>query len=110
MGLLTKTYSGIGCEFVHNYLGGIIYVVFFIILTSVIFPGASSLKISLLVLGFTCTIEFSQLIQNDVLKSLRTHFLIRTLIGSVFNVFDFIFYFVGAAIGYGILMILNKEK
>jgi len=103
MGLLTKVYSGIGSEFVTNYLGGVIYVVFFIVLASLTFPKANSLKISLFVLGITCLIEVSQLIQNDLLKDLRTHFLIRSLIGSVFNVFDFVFYVVGALIGYGIL-------
>lgn len=109
IGLLTKVYSGIGCDFVHNYLGGIIYVVFFIILASMILPRTNSLRISLFVLGFTCVVEFSQLIQTEVLKSFRTHFLIRTLIGSVFNVFDFVFYAVGAVVGFGILEILKKR-
>jgi hypothetical protein len=111
IGLLTKVYSGIGSEFVTNYLGGVIYVVFFIVLASLVFPKVNPLKISLFVLGFACLIEVSQLIQNDLLKDLRTHFLIRILMGSVFNIFDFVFYFVGALIGYGILMGLkNRTK
>ena len=74
-----------------------------------ILPRTNSLRISLFVLGFTCVVEFSQLIQTEVLKSFRTHFLIRTLIGSVFNVFDFVFYAVGAVVGFGILEILKKR-
>jgi hypothetical protein len=45
-----------------------------------------------------------------MLNSLRSHFLIRSLIGSVFNVFDFVSYTVGAVIGFGILEILKKRK
>jgi hypothetical protein len=110
IGILTKVYSGIGSEFANNYLGGVIYVVFFIMLTSLISPNAHPLKISLFVVGITCLIEVSQLIQSDIFKNLRTHFLIRSLIGNVFNVFDFIFYFVGGLIGYGILSGLKNRS
>lgn len=104
IGLLTKAYSGIGSEFVSNHLGGVIYVIFFIVLASLLFPKASPIKISLIVLCITCLLEFSQLIQNDFLTSLRIHFLIRSLIGSFFNSYDFLFYFVSALIGYSILV------
>jgi hypothetical protein len=111
IGLLTKVYLGIGSEFVTNYLGGVIYVVFFIMLASLVLPQANPLIISLIVLSLTCLIEVSQLIQNDILKNLRTHFLIRSLIGSVFNVFDFIYYFVGGLIGYAILEgLINRSQ
>jgi len=109
IGLLTKVYNGFGHEFVTNYLGGVIYVVFFIVLASLVFPKAKPLKISLFVLGLTCIIEVSQLIQNDLLKDLRSHFLIRSLIGSVFNISDIVFYTVGALIGFSILMSLKKR-
>jgi hypothetical protein len=104
IGLLTKVYSGIGSEFVINYFGGVIYVLFFIVLASLIFPQAGPLKVSFIIFFITSLIELSQLVQNDFLNSLRTNFLIRSLIGSVFNLSDFVFYFVGALIGYGILM------
>jgi hypothetical protein len=109
IGFFTKVYSGIGNEFVTNHLGGIIYVVFFILLASLVFPKANPLKISLIILSLTCLIEVTQLIQTDLLKNLRMHFIIRALIGSVFNVYDFVFYVVGAAIGFGILEILKNR-
>jgi hypothetical protein len=108
IGLLTKVYNGFGSEFVTNYLGGVIYVVFFILLASLVFPKTNPLVISLIVLCITCLIESSQLISNDYLNGLRTHFLIRALIGSVYNVFDFLFYFVGAVIGYFAVKGLDK--
>jgi hypothetical protein len=57
IGFLTKIYTGIGNEFVINYLGGVIYVVFFILLASLIFPKTNPVKVSLIILGLTCFIE-----------------------------------------------------
>jgi hypothetical protein len=108
IGLLTKVYSGIGSEFVANYLGGIIYVIFFILLASLVFPKVTSLKISFYILCITCLLEFSQLIQVSFLNNLRKYFIIRALIGSAFNVFDFVFYFIGAFLGFGILSLISK--
>lgn len=108
IGLLTKLYSGLGREFINNYLGGVFYVIFFIVLTSLIFPKTTLLKISLIIFCITCLLEFSQLIQISFLNSLREYFIIRALIGSVFNVFDFIFYFIGALIGFATLTLINK--
>jgi hypothetical protein len=108
--LLTKVYSGIGNEFVSNYLGGVIYILFFIVLASLVFPKANPLLISLFVLSLTCLIEFSQLIQNDILKNLRTHFLIRSLNSSIFNLFNFIYYALGALIGDEIILALNRKN
>lgn len=110
LGLLTKGYSGFGDEFVNKYFGGVIYVVFFVLLASLIFPHSSTLKMPLTVVFITCLIEFSQLIQVDFLNILRKSLIARSLIGSVFNVFDFIFYFVGGLISYGILELLKNEN
>jgi hypothetical protein len=109
LGLLTKFYSGIGSDFVTNYLGGVIYVVFFILLASLVFPKTSPIRISLIVLCITCLLEFTQLIQIDFLNRLRQSFIIRALIGSVFNVLDFVFYLTGAVIGYIILLLNIKH-
>lgn len=109
LGLLTKTHLGSGYEFVNNYLGGVIYVVFFIVLASLVFPKASPLKMSLIVLCITSLFEFTQLIQIDFLNRLRQSFIIRALIGSVFNIIDFVFYLAGATLGYSILLILKNK-
>jgi len=103
IGLLTKFYSGFGHEFVCNNLGGVIYVIFFIVLFSLIFPNAHPIKISLVVLCVTCLIECSQLIQTDILNQFRTYLIFRTLFGSVFNVFDLLYYIIGALLGYTVL-------
>jgi hypothetical protein len=110
IGFLTKVYSGFGSEFATNYLGGVFYVIFLIILSSLVFPKTSPLKISLIVFAFTFFIELTQIIQNDILNSLRSHFLIKTLIGSTFNIYDMVYYTVGAFVGYGILVALKKRQ
>jgi hypothetical protein len=109
IGLLTKIYSGKGSDFVINYLGGVIYVVFFILLASFVFPKTNPLKISLIVISITCLIEFSQLIHTPTLELFRKNFVFRTLFGSTFNPFDFIWYFVGALSGLFSVFLLNKK-
>lgn len=108
IGLLTKVYSGIGNEFVTNYLGGIIYVVFFIVLVSLGFPKASPIRLSLIVLCITCILEFTQLIHTPALELFRKNFIFRALFGSTFNPFDFIWYFVGALFGFLLVFFVDK--
>jgi hypothetical protein len=110
IGLFTKYYFGIGHEFVCNSLGGVIYVIFFILLSSLIFSKESPAKLSVLVLCITGLLEFSQLIHTGLLDKFRTNFLFRALFGSVFNVFDFLYYIVGALLGFGILKMLYKRN
>jgi hypothetical protein len=109
IGLYTKVYSGIGHEFICNRMGGIIYVIFFIVLASLAFPKARPIKLSLIVLGITSLLELSQLIHNDILDDFRTNFIFRALFGNVFNAFDFLYYIIGALVGFGILNILYKR-
>ncbi|MCX6327203.1 MAG: DUF2809 domain-containing protein [Bacteroidia bacterium] len=110
IGLLTKVYSGIGNEFVTNYLGGVIYVLFFIVLASLVFPKASPIKISLIVLCITCLLEFTQLIHIPTLELFRKNFIFRALFGSTFNPYDFIGYFVGALSGLFLVILVNKFR
>jgi hypothetical protein len=110
VGFLTKFYKGIGSEFVINYAGGILYVIFFILIASLVFPRTKPLKISIIMFCIVCLLEFTQKISNDFLINLRGHFIFRTLIGSVFNIADFAFYFIGALIGNWFLMILSNKK
>jgi len=80
VGLLTKAYSGNGSEFVTNYLGGVIYVIFFIVLASLVFTKARPILISLIVFFITCLIEISQLIHTPLLEVFRKNLIFRTLV------------------------------
>jgi hypothetical protein len=108
IGLLTKAYSGIGVEFIHNHLGGVIYVIFWILLFSFLFPTYSPCKLTLWVFLVTCGIEFTQLINTSTLELLRRNFFFRALLGNTFNPFDFICYLVGALLGLVTVFVLEN--
>jgi len=110
VGLLTKVYSGILHEFISNYLGGTIYVIFFIVLASLLFPRTRPVKISIIVVIITSMLEFSQLIHSPSLELWRESFAFRALFGSTFNPFDFIWYFVGALFGLFLVLFVNKTS
>jgi hypothetical protein len=101
-GILTKTLSSNDAGFIRDHLGGIIYVVFWILFFSLVFPAASRTKLTVWVFLITCCIEFTQLIHTPALDFYRTKFIVQALFGNSFNVMDIIWYFV-AAMGGGVL-------
>jgi len=110
LGFATKVYSGPGSGVVVNHAGGFLYVWFFMLLASLLFPSAKALCISAIVFISTSLIEFSQLIQTPWLNILRQHFLIRTLIGSTFGYNDFIWYSAAAVSGYFLLRLIGRKE
>ena len=110
IGILTTFYNGFGFEFVHNHLGGVIYVVFWILFFSNIFPKYTPIKMSILVFIVTTIIEFTQLIHVHILDKFREHFLFRALFGSIFNMGDFIWYLLGVVIGCLVLKSISKKN
>ena len=109
IGITTKLYHGTGEGFIHNHLGGAIYVIFWIFFFSIFFPKNSYFKLTAWVFSVTCLIEFTQLIHATSLEWLREYFIVRALFGSAFNSYDFIWYFVGAIIGYIIITVLKAN-
>jgi hypothetical protein len=109
LGLATKFYAGPGSQLVNNHLGGVLYVVFFIFLASLVFPKVRPLKISLIVFAVTCLLELTQMIQTTFLNQMREYFVVHALIGSSFNKMDLLYYLIGGGIGYiGLKAIENK--
>ena len=108
LGLLTKFYAGPGSQLVNNHLGGVLYVVFFIFLASLVFPQTRAFKISLIVFLVTCLLELTQLIQTDLLNKLRERFIVHALIGSSFNLTDILFYAIGGGLGWWGLKRINN--
>ena len=108
LGICTKYYHGVASGFVNNHLGGIIYVIFWILFFSLILPGQKPFKIALWVFVVTCVIEFTQLFHPVYLEKLREYFVFRTLLGNSFNLWDIVFYIPGAIIGYIVLILIQK--
>ncbi len=108
LGFYTKFYQGPLSSMVHNYLGGLLYVIFWMLVAALIFPKTDNFKIALYVLIFTIIIEFSQLWHPAFLETLRNNFIGVTILGNSFTWYDFPWYVAGAAAGYFILKFTDK--
>jgi len=91
--------------------GGIPYVVFWMTFAYVIWPRAELVnRIAILVLGATCLIEIGQLWNPEPLASFRATRLGAGLLGTSFHWDDFPPYFLGAAVGWGLLRWLCRGQ
>ncbi len=110
IGFYTKLYSGIGHEWINNKLGGVFYVIFWCLTFHVFSPKTKAFYIAVWVLIITCTLEFSQLLNNSFLEAIRSTYIGRTIIGISFTWSDFPYYFVGSVLGYSVLKIIERVK
>ena len=101
LGLATKAYRGPADQWVRGSAGGVLYVMFFVLLIGLIRPTPRALAVAApIVFAATCLIEATQLWNPPPLESVRGTFLGRTLIGSQFSWSDFPHYALGAALGW----------
>jgi Protein of unknown function (DUF2809) len=108
LGLLTKAYSGFGQDWINNSSSGIFYEVFWCLLILLIVPKLQPGNISFGVLFFTCILEFMQLWHPPLLQSLRSTWLGATILGTSFVVSDFIYYIIGAILGWLVLLAIKQ--
>lgn len=100
LGLATKTVNGPGLAgWIHNHLGGVLYVTFFCLLFFPIFPRARITALAGGVLAATCLIEFLQLWQTPFLTAIRGTTPGALLLGTTFSPADFPHYLAGAVLG-----------
>ena len=99
LGLASKFYVGPGQFWVRGHAGGILYVVFWILLALLMWPTLSARLVALTVLGITCTLEALQLWQPSALSAVRSTFIGHALIGSTFSWWDFPNYVLGSVLG-----------
>ncbi len=104
LGIYSKSYSGVFHKTVNNRISDLLYVVFWVILFKIIFPKNSDYKIVLSVFVITCALEFLQLWHPPFLQYIRSFLLGRTLLGTSYMPEDFLYYIMGAAIAYLILL------
>jgi hypothetical protein len=106
LGLFSKTYTGIGQAWVHNYSGDILYEILWCLVLFCFFPSKKAVVyIPILVLIVTCIIEFSQLLFNRVPIALRETTIWKLLLGSTFVWWDFPHYAIGSWLGW---LLLNR--
>jgi len=91
-------------------MSGLIYVIFWCLVVSLLWPRLAPLKIAGLVFGVTSLLEIMQLWQAPLLRALRRSFLGRTLLGTTFVWTDFIYYLIGCLIAWKLMTILEPKK
>ncbi len=107
LGFATKLYSGPGAAWVGNYGGGVVYVIFWILVVLAIAPRQPPGRVALAVLCVTCGLEVLQLWRPPLLEAIRSTYLGRALVGSTFSWWDFPHYVAGAAAGVGLVRCLS---
>ena len=110
IGFYTKIYSGPGASWVNDSLGGVFYEIFWCLLVFLFVVKAKAWVIATSVFIVTCFLELLQLWHPEFLEIIRSYFIGRTLLGTSFSLYDFIYYFIGSGIGYLILTRLQKLR
>ena len=110
IGFYTKFYTGPGASWVNNSLGGVFYEIFWCLLVFLFFVNARAWVIAVSVFIITCCLEVLQLWHPEFLEIIRGNLIGRTVLGTSFSMYDFIYYFIGSGIGYLILYRLQKLR
>jgi hypothetical protein len=110
LGFYTKNYSGPGENWVNDSLGGVFYEIFWCLLVFLLFAKAKPWVVAASVFIVTCILEVLQLWHLEFLEFIRRYFIGRTVLGTSFNSYDFIYYFIGSGFGYLILARLQKLR
>ena len=99
LGFATKFVGPLGDRWFQNYAGGVLYVVFWILVLVAFRPRMAPARAAFVVLAVTCALEVLQLWHPAPLEAVRSTFLGRALIGTSFSWWDFPHYGVGALLG-----------
>ena len=99
-GFGAKLYRGPGEDWLNDSLAGLFYVVFWCLAAALAWPRAPAERIALAVLAATCALEVLQLWRPPWLQAVRATFPGAALLGTTFAASDFVYYAVGAAIGW----------
>jgi len=88
-------------RWLNNSAGGAAYVIFFCLLFALFRPRRRAIPaIVITVFAVTGALEAMQLWKPAFLQSIRSTFIGRTLIGTTFTPSDYIYYVIGAALGW----------
>ena len=97
-------------DFIKAYAGDPLYALMVFFIIGFLFPKYSSLKVAILCLATCYTIELSQLYQADWINEIRRSRLGALVLGFGFLWSDILSYSVGALAGFGLELIVPKNK
>jgi len=109
LGFYSKFYTGPAASWVNNSLSGVFYVIFWCLLVFLLIPARPGL-ITAGVFVATCLLEILQLVHHPALEFIRSFFLGRVLIGTVFVWSDFVYYAFGCVLGWLWLRYLGRNR
>jgi len=98
-GLLWRSHYLPLSPFLSKYGGDALWALAVFLAAGLWFPRASTLRITLVALGFAWGIELSQLYHAPWIDELRSSLLGRLILGSTFNVPDLLAYVIGIVFG-----------
>lgn len=107
--LYTKEYRGDYQGIIASHIGGVLYVLFGSLLFSVVFPRMKNYMTVLIAFGITCLLEFIQYFRFPFMLELTKIKVFAYLFGNNFNWYDFLYYIIGAALGYAVLILLTPR-
>ena len=110
LGFYSKFYTGPASGWVNNSLGGVLYVIFWSLVFSLLLMRSRPWKIAASVFLVTCALEVLQLWHPPFLETIRSTFIGATLLGNSFSWLDLVHYLAGAALGFLILTGLQRHK
>jgi hypothetical protein len=111
LGFAFKFYPGPGNRWFNNYGAGVLYEVFWILLSFLFFHSKRFANvIPVYVFLITCILEFLQLWHPPFLEIIRSSFLGSALIGTTFVWWDFPYYVLGCLMGWWWLRFLLRRK
>lgn len=109
LGFYTKLYSGQFSSVVNNQLGGLFYVIFGVLLLSLIIPNLTKQSYAIIAFLLTTLLEVMQLWHPIFLETIRSTFIGKIILGNSFNWKDIPWYFLGAIIGYIWLVFFDRQ-
>ena len=116
LGLFSKAYTGIAQEWVRDYLGDVLYEIFWCLIIFWFIPHTKdiarlksvTIKIALGVFAVTSAIEVSQLWFHLVPWEIRSSLIWKLLLGAGFAWWDFPHYAVGSFLGWLIIYQIGR--
>jgi hypothetical protein len=109
VGIGTKLYSGPGAAWISDSVGGVLYVVFWILVLMAARPTTRPVVAALGVLAVTSLLEALQLWHPAWLAPVRATFVGHALLGNTFSWLDYPYYALGAMIGWAAVALVRRS-
>jgi hypothetical protein len=108
--LYTKSYDGLYHQFIHDHIGGVLYVLFGSLLVSLFFPRLQLGWSVGLAFTATCVLEFIQWLELPFMAELTQHKAMAYLFGTSYNPQDFVYYVIGGVLSLFVLWLIREEQ